>query len=84
MFQLLEWILVYAWTAVWTLERVSLPVLEAMGLMDEHDLVYQVLQNVVWGMNNKPDIIQEIINYVLDQQSQIGTPSGSLPFGPRP
>ena len=50
-----------------------------MGLADTAELVQIVTQRMLHGHPGCPDLVREFMPYIMDEMSQIGTPSGSLP-----
>lgn len=79
MFELIQWILYYAAGTLWVVQQVTLPVLDAVGLADTADLVQIVTQRMLHGHPNRPDLVRDLMLYIMDEMSQIGTPSGMLP-----
>ena len=79
MFELIQWILYYAAGTLWVVQQVTLPVLDAMGLADTAELVQSVTQRMLHGHPGRPDLVRDLMLYIMDEMSQIGTPSGMLP-----
>lgn len=79
MFELIQWILYYAAGTLWVVQQVTLPVLDAMGLFEQAELVQVVTQRMLHGHPGRPDLVRDLMLYIMDEMSQIGTPSGMLP-----
>ena len=79
MFELIQWILYYAAGTLWVVQQVTLPVLDALGLFEQAELVQVVTQRMLHGHPGRPDLVRDLMLYIMDEMSQIGTPSGMLP-----
>ena len=79
MFELIQWILYYSAGTLWVVQQVTLPVLDAMGLFDTAELVQIVTQRMLHGHPGRPELVRDLMIFIMNEMSQIGTPGGSLP-----